>query len=365
MFFKKYNYFLSPRIFFFIFFICSLDTYSAENKTSYDILRSIRSPQELLFPVLPKKFCVPVLLSGSIAEEMSGALKNMNLDSPSYKESFDGSNFHLCIANQSYPEQTSDLLSGVLNPLEMIDLIVKSLVKYKSVQKFTELIAETNIELQKSSTNSNAIKVHLTPRGDRFAYNYDDNGAFIQESFITEMDIIIDTVTHLVHEINTRKKHRQFSTDVTKEPQFDTINIKYAFNYTEFSKGVLLPYQLQIFSNNKQTLEIDVTYRHEGQDIVFDKKEIFSVHDSNRSNLVITYDKYATSICKTKKNSVQQINKRLIAASALSTKAVDHLRKGNIGASVRVLREIVEKYDDTPQAIEARRLLSQLPSDLR
>ena len=46
-------------------------------------------------------------------------------------------------------------------------------------------------------------------------------------------------------------------------------------------------------------------------------------------------------------------------------KAVDYLRKGNISASALVLREIAEKYDDTPQAIEARRLLSQLPSDLR
>jgi hypothetical protein len=362
---KRYNPILSRNILFYIFFFCLLDVYSAEKKASFDILRSIRSPQELLYPVLPQKFCVPVLLSGSIADEMNGALKNLNLETPAYMESFDGSNFHLSIANESYPEQTSDLLSGVLNPLEMIDLIVQSLVKYKSTQKFTELISETNLELQKSPINPTTVKVHLTPRGNRFAYNYDDNGAFIQESFITEMDITIDTATHLVHEISTRKLHRQFSTDVTKEPVFDTLCIKYLFNYIAFTKDVLLPYQLQIFSNNKQTLEIGVTYRQEGENIVFDKKEMFSVHDSGRSELVISYGRYAMTVCKTKKNSVQQINKKLMAASALSKKAVDYLRKGNISASARVLREIAEKYDDTPQAIEARRLLSQLPSDLR
>lgn len=365
MFLKKLNPVLSFKILFYIFIFCTLDTYAADNKSSFDILRSIRSPQELLYPVLPKKFCVPVSLSGTIAEEMNRALKNLNLNTPLYMESFDGTTFHLSIANESYPEQTSNLLSGVLNPLEMIDLIVQSLVKYKSTQKFTELIAETNIELQKSSINPASVKVHLTPRGNRFAYSYDDNGAFIQESFITEMDIVIDSATHLVHEINTRKLHRQFSTDVTKEPLFDTLNIRYLFNYTEFTKNVLLPYQLQIFSNNKQTLEIGVTYRREDANIVFDKKVIFSVHDSNKSDLVITYGKYAMTICKTKKNSVQQINKKLLAASILSKKAVDYLRKGNISASARVLREIAEKYDDTPQAIEARRLLSQLPSDLR
>ena len=280
-------------------------------------------------------------------------------------ESFDGSNFHLSITNETYPEQTRDLLSGVLNPLEMIDLIIQSLVKYKSTQKFAELIAETNPQMQKSSTNPSMLVIHLTPRGKRFAYNYDDNGALIQESFTTQMDIVIDTTTYLVHEISTRKLHRQFSTDVTKEPSFDTLNIKYLFKYNDYFKNRVLPYQLQIFSNNKQTLEIGVNYRQEGASIVFDKKEIFSIDDSRKSDLVITYGKYSMVSCKIKKSSAQQINKKLMAASTLSRKAEDYLRKGNISASARVLREIAEKYEDTPQAVEARRLLSQLPSDLR
>jgi hypothetical protein len=348
-----------------ILLINILNAYSNENKAAYTILRSVRSPQELLHPVLPLKFCVPVSLSGTIAEEMGGALKNLNLETPSYIESFDGSNFQLSIANESYPAQTSELLSGVLNPLEMIDLIIQSLVNYKSPQKFTELISETNLEIQKSPMESPALKITMTPKGARFAYNYDDNGAFIQESYLTGMNVTVDTTTHLVYEINICKLHRQFSTDAIKEPTFDTLFIKYVFSYDVINKNSILPYKLQIFSNNKQTLEIGVTYRQEGTAIVFDTKKIISIHDSIKSDLVVNYGKYSMTLCKIKKSSSEQINKKLIAASALSKKAIDYLHKGNISASARVLRELAVKYDDTPQAIEARRLLSQLPSDLR
>jgi hypothetical protein len=347
-----------------VIFFNDLFSRPVESQSPYEILRSIKSPQDMLFPIFPKQFCVPVNLSGSIAEEINSSIKSIGLESPQYKESFNGSTFNLYIANDSYAEQTKDMLSGVLNPLEMIDLIVQSLVKYRSPQQFNKLIAETNLELRKTAVDPSYVDAVLTPRGNRFAYVYDDNGAYIHESWITELKLTIDSPKRIVNEIDVKKISRQFSTDQITAPQFDTILYKYAFNYTELN-GSILPYQLQIFTNNKLSLEISVLYREEDSHIVFDKKVISSIHDTQRADLTVSYGDYSSGACEHKKNTSEQINRKLIAASALSKKALDQLHKGNISGSARVLGEIVSKYDGTPQAIEARRLLSQLPSDLR
>ena len=172
----------------------------------YQILHSIRSPQDLIFPHFPHKYCVPVSLSGPVAQEMEQAFKDLDFKSPVFNEFFDGKEFHLQVSNSDYPEQTRDLLSGLLNPLEMIDMAVESVVKYKTGNKLVELTDQTTMEIKTSTYKSRPVyHIHLTPEGERFGYSYSDNGAIFKESFrLNDLTMIIDTSSHLVYELKAR-----------------------------------------------------------------------------------------------------------------------------------------------------------------
>jgi len=360
---NNYNLLLSVVII--LIFLLSNSTDASDNKTPYDYLKEIQSPQKLIFPVIPEKYCVPVILSGSIADEMNAALKNLNLEKPAYSESFSGSSFELLITNESYPEQTRNLLSGVLNPLEMIDIIIQSLIRHQSQKKFAELMSETNAQIKRASENGSIIQIFLSPKKKYFSYSIEDNGSYVQESYLTSMAVSLDTSNNLVHEIKSGKLYRQFSSDAAAESSFDSLDIHYIFSYTDSISGLLLPHKMQIITNNNQSLEIGVSYKLTANTVFFDRKTIFCKNDSISSDLVISYGDYSLTPCKSRKSSVTQTSKQLLAASTLSRKALELMRKGNISASARTLREIAGKYHDTPQAIEARRLLSQLPCDLR
>ena len=112
----------------------------------FAIVKSIKSPQELLFPFFPKKYCVPVTLSGKIADEMKSALDSLKLELPHYQEKFDGKSFNLVLGEEGYSTKTRELLSGILNPVELIDIVVSSVVKYREANKFSEIIRETKIQ---------------------------------------------------------------------------------------------------------------------------------------------------------------------------------------------------------------------------
>jgi hypothetical protein len=53
--------------------------------------------------------------------------------------------------------------------------------------------------------------------------------------------------------------------------------------------------------------------------------------------------------------------KNLERSAQLSRDAVSSLREGNMEGTVRLCKKIVEQYPETPQAVEARHLLSGLP----
>jgi len=331
-------------------------------KSGSDYLGSIKSPQDILFPLMPQRYCVPVQLSGTIADEMNAALKNLSPDIPQFAESFDNRRFQFQITNNNFPEQKRELLSGVMNPLELIDIIVNALLKYRSPKKFQDLIAETSTVIEPA--DSSTIRVILKPKGTRFSYYYEDNGAYIQESFLLAMAVILDTSKALVKNISLTKVARQFGAQSADQPIFDTVQIMYDFMYTRFQSH-MLPSRLAIFTNGKPGIEIDVSYRNQGSLIVFDKKSVRSIKGDTNAELQFTYGEYADSPCKFKTENGAQVNKRLLAAAELSRKALENMRNGNIGDAAKNMRTLVEKYSDTPQAIEASRILSQLPSDLR
>jgi hypothetical protein len=331
-------------------------------KTVSDYLGSIRSPQEILFPLMPQKYCVPVQLSGPIADEMSSALKNLSPEIPQFAESFEHRIFQFQITNNNFPEQKRELLSGVMNPLELIDIIVNSLLKFKTPEKFRELVAETTSAIE--SSGGSTIRIILKPKGTRFSYFYEDNGAYIQESFLITMAVVLDTSTSLVKNISLTKVARQFGAQNTDQPSFDTTQIMYDFMYVPFQSH-MLPSRLAIFTNGKPGIEIEVSYRSHGSLIVFEKKSVRSIKGDTNAELRFTYGEYADTPCKFKTGNGPQVNRRLLAAAELSRKVLENMRNGNISDAARNMRTLVEKYSDTPQAIEASRILSQLPSDLR
>lgn len=331
-------------------------------KTMSDYLGSIKSPQEILYPLMPQKYCVPVQLSGSIADEMRNALKNLSPEIPQFAESFEHRIFQFQITNNNFPEQKRELLSGVMNPIELIDIIVNSLLKYKTPEKFKELVTQTSSTIE--SADSSTIRIILKPKGTRFSYFYEDNGAYIQESFLVAMTIVLDTSKSLVKDISLTKVARQFGAQNTDQPLFDTTQIMYEFMYTQFQLHTL-PSRLAIFTNGKPGIEIEVSYKNQDALIVFDKKTVRSIKGDVNAELQFTYGEYVDKPCKFKTDNETQVNKRLLAAAELSRKALENMRTGNISNAARNMRTLVEKYSDTPQAIEASRILSQLPSDLR
>lgn len=334
---------------------------------AYSMLRSIKSPQELLFPSFPRRYCVPVTLSGKIADEMKAALDSLKLEPPKYTERFDGKAFNLILANESYPGKTRELLGGIMNPVELIDIVVSSVVKYREPQKYTEIIRDTRITQDTATYKErSAFIIRLTPKGERFGYLYQDVGAFVHESWLTMLTLTLDATSKVVYELSTIRYSRTYDANAER-PAADIMNARYLFLY-EQQDSVLLPKRLNVYFNNAEVLKIEASYRKQDKFFVFDKKEICSSLDGVTSCLSESYGDYQFKGCDTirslAKNQDKNYSKNLEKAAALSKEAGDKMRNGQITESVRVLQKLVEQYGDTPQAVEARRLLGQLPREL-
>jgi hypothetical protein len=333
----------------------------------YALLRSIRSPQELLFPHFPKQYCVPVTLSGQIAEEMKGALDSLKLEAPNYNERFNGKEFHLVMANENYSATTRELLSGILNPVELIDIVVSSVVKYREGEKYSEISRDTKISQEEAVYNGRpALTIRLTPRGERFAYTYQDVGTFVHESWLTMLTLTIDPATKIVYELSTIRYSKTFGAG-GESASPDIMNARYLFAY-DAQDSVLLPRSLTVYFDKTEVLKLSATYRKEGKVFVFDNKEICSSINGASSCLSEHYGDYHFSGCdaiapepKAQKNYARSLEK----AAALSLEANEKLRKGKITESVRLLQKLVDEYGNTPQAIEAKKLLSQVPKGLQ
>lgn len=334
---------------------------------SYAVLRSIKSPQELLFPSFPRRYCVPVTLSGKIAEEMKGALDSLKLELPKYSERFDGKAFNLVLANENYSGKTRELLGGIMNPVELIDIVVSSVVKYREPQKYAEIIRDTKIAQDSTTYQSrSAYVIRLTPKGERFGYVYQDVGAFVHESWLTMLTITLDATTKVVYELSTIRYSRTYDAN-TDRPAADIMNARYLFFY-EQQDSVLLPKRLNVFFNNAEVLKIETSYRRQDNLFVFDTKEICSSLEGVASCLSVSYGDYrfrgCDSLLPLTGNQDRNYSRNLEKAAVLSKEAGEKMRNGQITGAVRVLQKLIDQHGDTPQAVEARRLLGQLPREL-
>lgn len=254
-----------------------------------------------------------------------------------------------------------------MNPVELIDLVVSSVVKYREPQKYNEIIRDTKAEKDTTTyMGRSAYIVRLTPKGERFGYLYQDVGTFVHESWLTMLTITIDATSKVVYELSTIRYSRTYDANADR-PAANILNARYLFYY-EQEDSVLLPKRLNVFFNNAEVLKIEASYRKQDKLFVFDKKEICSSLEGVSSCLNVSYGDYRLKACdsiiSTSRNQDRNYSKNLEKAAALSKEAGDKMRNGQITESVRVLQKLVEQYGDTPQAVEARRLLSQLPRGL-
>ena len=334
------------------------------------LLRSIRSPDVLVFPHLPSCYTVPVSVSGAIADEMKKTLDTLGLEPPRYEEVLDKKGkFHLFLANQSYPLETRDLLAGVLNPVEMIDAVVSSVLKYKSDDQFIAIVNETEISTTPVVTGGATplVRVVLTPKGKYFAYAYDDLGSYIRESWLSSITCLLDTTSRIVHELSLMRHVRTYLADATQKPPVDSALLRYGFSY-EARQGAMLPVELSLSVNGVPSLSVTATYRSEGKYLVFDTRKICYTKPASvnavPSCLIMSYGAYdMNAVPRALMSPVppRDYAQHMEKAAQLCRKALDLLRSGSIESSIPLLKKVASEYPETPQAVEARKLLSGLP----
>jgi hypothetical protein len=332
-------------------------------------LRSVQSPDQLVFSRLPPQYTVPVTLSGDIADEMERTMRTINLEAPKYLEVLDKKHlFHLLLANRNYSLETRDLLSGVLNPAEMMDIVVSSALKYRQEDQFRAIADETIITCTPGIFGDKKILTFvLVPKGKYFAYSYEDMGAYVRESWLTSLVCVIDSASRCVYGLTLHKNSRIFAADQTQKPPVDSSVLHYAFTYGVFD-AVFLPAGLTLSINGCPSLTLTASYRWDGSYVVFDTRKICYVNPAKPSAeprcLMMTYGIYELNAVPPSFGQALQPGRyaqNLEKAARLARTALERIRSGNIDAAVGVLRRVVSDFPETPQAVEARELLSSLP----
>jgi hypothetical protein len=333
-------------------------------------LGRLRAPLELARACFPRDYRAEVALSGDIADEMRASIAKLGLDAPRFVETMSSAGGgHLDLANPGYSLETRELLSGILNPLEMIDIVVNSLVKYRDEKKFADLVRQTSVT-RGPAPNGLPVSVctyTLSPRAERFGYQYEDAGAQVGESWLERLCLVVDTTRQLVQEITLLKRSRAFSMDQTERPPAESTTAHYAFSY-DSGTGCLLPALLMLYTNDTLALTIGASYRTEGQHVVFDSRTIcFGPGGQNHSCLSMHYSGYTFEQAPRGPHAAPRPDKRtreVQKAAEFSRQASEELRAGSIAASLRTLRKLVSRYPGTPQAIEARKVLECVPNGL-
>lgn len=329
------------------------------------ILARISSPQQLLAPYLPSHYRVGVSLSGPIADEMRSALSKLGFSAPQYEEVMERKGeFRLDLSNTDYALDTRDLVCGILNPVEIIDLTVNSIVKYHDPDRFALMARQTRAYVVPTSWQGVTMaRVTLVPTGDRFGYFYEDRGVSVKESWLLSLTAVVDSASGIVYELSQRKVSREFTMEQSATARFDTVTARYVFSYVEFA-GHPLPAKLELFVNEKPALIIAAGYRAANTYVVFDTRSVCYVDaDASESCLTMRYGDFVFDRASRKSTDGggMQRSEALAKAAELSQRAAEELRTGKIDAATRTLQKLAKQYPQTPQAVEARKLLSSLP----
>ena len=348
-------------------FLCISVLKAAPGKLSkpFITISRIKTPHELLSKYLPKRYTASLALSGSIADEIKVILDTLEIDTPRYSEIFHrkkGS--QLIITNNKYTSQNRDLISGILNPIELTGIVLNSILQYKEVDNLLHMQKETTVSVKEDSSFT---ILEIKPTGTRFNYKYKDVGAYIYETWLTMLSITVDPSTMLAHELSLTKHSRTFSPDQAKKPTPKKNRHTYIFKYEKF-QNVSVPAKLDLYVDTFLTLTLSASYRQIDRFILFDSREItYFFKNKAESKLLIEYQSYNFEITQKEAETAGSFGKytaKLKKAAACARKAADALNKGDTQTALGLLQTIIENYPGTPQAVEAQKLLSGLPNGL-
>ncbi|MBD3343485.1 MAG: hypothetical protein GF401_00310 [Chitinivibrionales bacterium] len=331
----------------------------------YAILESIPTPVDLLKKRFPPAYRVPVTLAGHIADEMARTLKEMGLADPEFEELLKRKGrTRLVVVNKEYPGQTSELISGILNPTEMINGIIQSLLRFQSKEQFEMLKNETVFHRRSLRfKDKEAVCIELTPRGERFGYSYEDMGTYINEEWLSRLSVVIDEQKKHVYEITARRHTRNQTIKQTDKPVIKTQEMRYLFSYVPI-EDMPAPAGLDLYLDSNLTLSIAATYRKAEKYIVFDTRSICHRKTDNDQNcLTMNYGAYEFSLFgpRVAKKESKNYAGKLAKAAGLSRKAAQHIEKGEIAGALRVYKKIIDDFPETPHAVEARELIRSIP----
>jgi hypothetical protein len=338
----------------------------SNHSAQFEFLSSIRAAGDLVAPMLPRTYAVPVRLTGTIADEMRTTLKGLDLEEPEYMEIYDRKNgFSLILSNDYYSSDTRELLAGILNPIDMIDAVLNSIVRYRQEDKLDNMLYETKAKRQ-LIVNKGKAKwvVLLEPSGERFAYDYEDMGAYIHETWLTSMEITVDSASMLAEKLVLKKYSRLYSADSTGRPSPSGRSYQYDFHYDTLT-GKPMPVKMTLAIDGVLSLSMEAAYRTAGSSIVFASRKIcYETKGGKQACLELEYGEYQINAdlqaFKNGNKNATSSNK-IKQAAALALKAEEAIRTGNIKVAMRTLKNIIQNCEGTPQAVEARKLLEGLP----
>ena len=175
----------------------------------------------------------------------------------------------------------------------------------------------------------------------------------------------MDSTSHRVAELVLNRRVRRFDASQREKPPMDSLMTRYVFGYRSYD-GAMLPAELTVWVNGTQTLAVFADYRAlEKRYMVFDSRKVCSFDAGEASCITMRYGDYkvhAIPQAVSRPTRPAAYAKSLEKAARLSREALLSLRDGNIEGAIRICKRIVEQCPETPQAVEARRLLSGLPT---
>lgn len=344
----------------------SVSSFSKENKLEqYKIFKDVRSSFDAALKYLPKEYTVPVHISGPVAEEILAQIDSLDIDKPGFIEHLDKDRrFRLLLANENYSSRTRELLSGILNPVEMIDAIMKSVLKYSEESFLKKLERETSFSKDTITIeNKKFIRVTLKPSGTRFNYAYRDMGAYMIENWLTEMTLDIYPHNNLAAELTYVKHSRLTGTSGENKKETKISKHTFRFRYSKI-KDIEVPSSLRLYINDKPTAALSVKYREEDRYILFENRKVkYIISESKPVELIIDYGTYTFDKPPAPSGQIttnSKYSQNLKKAADRAREASQAISEGKLSTAANILKTIVDRYPGTPQAVEASRILTGL-----
>ncbi len=331
----------------------------------YRVFRDVRGSFEKAQKYLPKEYTVPVQISGTIAEEILAQVDTLGIEKPGFIEHLDkDKRFKLLLANENYSSRTRELLSGILNPVEMIEAIMKSVLKFSEESFLKKLEKETTFTKDTvSDEEQKLIRVTLKPSGTRFNYAYKDMGAYMIENWLTELTLKIYPENNLAAELSYTKHSRLTGTSSGERKDPKISRHTFRFKYKKV-KDIEIPSALRFYIDGKPTAALSVNYREEDNFILFENRNVkYIMPDGRSSELRMDYGKYIFDKPPEPSGQItsnDKYSKNLKKAADRAREASQAISDGKLSTAANILKTIVDRYPGTPQAVEASRILTGL-----